>query len=397
MNARVESVGTFMLRRQWMGLAAGAIASAWQRGQAQNAADTIVAGPSQATPRVGIVLSSFAGAEDHDGTKLSGLRNPVSPESPAGDDLLDEMVRKAIELGNTVNGGLARIVEERDWVVIKPHLAVCQRADGRFIPGSVADLRVVRSVAEWLAEHRLGSRITIAGAPSWSLDRAFDPWASEWDGVFGKTSYRQMLEDLSRRYPSIRFDTVDLTAGETMALQPPGASSSSGQTPTVFDFPATLLTCNKLINIAPLSTSSWTDVSLTVGSYFGVLPSARHDRLSENPLSGDPQELLADLFSLRPPDYALLGGERGLEGNGPYGPDAAPVHHNLILAGANGVAVDAVGSAIMGFDPAGIKHLRIAVQRGLGMIDTDSIWIRGNEIEEAKRPFRPATRSPTRH
>jgi uncharacterized protein (DUF362 family) len=395
MNARVESVGTFMLRRQWIGLAAGAIASAWQRGQAQNAADTMVAGPSQATPRVGIVLSSFSGAEDHDGTKLSGLRNPVSPESPAGDDLLDEMVRMAIEVGNTVNGGLARIVEEQDWVVIKPHLAVCQRSDGRFVPGSVADLRVVRSVVEWLAEHGLGSRITIAGAPSWSMDRAFDPWASEWDGVFGKTSYRLMVEELGRRYPSIRFDIADLTEGETMALQPPGGFTSSSETATVFDFPTTLLTCNKLINIAPLSTSSWTDVSLTIGSYFGVLPSGRHDRLRENPLSGDPHELVADLFSLRPPDYAILGGEQGLEGDGPYGPDAAPVHHNLILAGANGVAVDAVGSAIMGLDPAGIKHLQLAAQRGLGTTDTSSIWIRGNEIDEAKRPFRPATRPPT--
>ncbi len=391
MNARVESVGTFMLRRQWIGLAAGAIVGAWQRGQAQNAADTMVAGPSQATPRVGIVLSSFSGAEDHDGTKLSGLRNPVSPESPAGDDRLDEMVCKAIELGNTVNGGLARIVEQQDWVVIKPQLAVCQRSDGRFVPGSVADLRIVRRVAEWLAEHGLGSRITIAGAPSWSLDRAFDPWESEWDGVFGKTSYRLMVEELGRQYPSIRFDIADLTEGQTMALQPPSGSSGSSETPIVFDFPTTLLTCNKLINVAPLSTSSWTNVSLTIGSYFGVLASGRHDGLMDNPFSGDAPQLVADLFSLRPPDYAILGGAQGLEGNGPYGPDAAPIHHNLILAGANGVAVDAVGAAIMGFDPAGIKHLRIAVQRGLGMIDTDSIWIRGNEIDEAKRPFRPAT------
>jgi uncharacterized protein (DUF362 family) len=385
-----------MLRRQWIGFAAAAIAGAWQRGQSRPAADTVIAGATQATPRVGIVLSSFSGAEDHDGTKLKGLQNPVSPESPASGDLLDEMVRKAIELGNTARGGLSGIVEEQDWVVIKPHMAVCQRADGRFIPGSVGDLRVVRSVIEWLAERGLGSRITIAAAPSWSMEPTFDPWESDWDGVFGETSYRQLSEELGRRHPSIRFDIADLTEDETIALQPPGGSSVSRQTPSVYDFPATLLKCDKLITVAPLSTSSWTVVSLTLGSYFGVLPSARHHRLrEESPGSGSSQELLADLFSLRPPDYTILGGEQGLEGDGPYGPDAGPVHHNLILAGASAVAVDAVGAAIMGFDPARIMHLQIAVQRGFGTADTEAIWTRGNDIDEAKRPFRPATGRPT--
>lgn len=386
-----------MLRRQWIGLTAAAIADAWQSDQSPPAADTVDADATRdATPRVGIVLSSFAGAKDHDGAELKGLQNPVSPESPAGDGVLDEMVRKAIELGTTRRGGLSRIVDEQDWVVIKPRIAVCQRPDGRFIAGSVADLRVVRSVIEWLAERRLGSRITIAEAPTWSMDRTFDPWESDWDGVFGKTSYRQLIDELGRRHPSIRFDIADLTKDETIALQPPGGSSPSRQTPAVYDFPATLLECDKLITVAPLSTSSWTVVSLTLGSYFGVLPSARHDRLRENSHgSGSPHELLADLFSLRPPDYAILGGEQGLEGDGPYGPDAGPVHHNLILGGASAVAVDAVGAAIMGFDPAKIKHLELAVRGGFGITDTDSVWTRGNEIDEAKRPFRPAAEPPT--
>ncbi len=383
-----------MQRRQWIRITAAAIAGAWQRGQAQNA-DTTIAGATQGTPRVGIVLSSFSGAEDHDGTKLEGLPNPVSPESPAGDELIDAMVRKAIELGNTERGDLTRIVRRGDWVVIKPQMAICQRADGSFVPGSVADLRVVRSVAGWLAEQGRGSRITIAGAPSWPMEQTFDPWETDWDGAFGKTSYRQFVEELGRRYPSIQFDIADLTKDGTMALQPP-SGSSSGKTPAVYEFPMTLLTCDKLITVAPLSTSSSTGVSLTVGSYFGVLPSAQHVRLREDSQdSGDRHELLADLFSLRPPDYSILGGEQGLEGDGPYGLGASPVHHNLVLSGANAVAVDAVGAAIMGFDPARIKHLQLVARRGLGNADTDSVWTRGNEIEEAKHPFRPPTERPT--
>jgi uncharacterized protein (DUF362 family) len=310
--------------------------------------------------------------------------------------LIDAMARKAIELGNTERGDLSRIVRRGDWVVIKPQMAICQRADGRFTPGSVADLRVVRSVAGWLAEHGRGTRITIAGAPCWPMEPTFDAWETDWGGAFGKTSYRRLVEELGRRYPSIQFDIADLTRDGTMALQPPGGSPPAGQSPAVYEFPMTVLTCDKLITVAPFSTSSSTGVSLTIGSYFGVLPSARHVRLRQDSQdSSDRHKFLADLFLLRPPDYAILGGEQGLEGDGPYGPDATPVHHNLVLAGANAVAVDAVGAAIMGFDPARIQHLQLVAQRGFGNADTNSIWTRGNEIEEAKRPFRPPAERPT--
>jgi uncharacterized protein (DUF362 family) len=100
--------------------------------------------------------------------------------------------------------------------------------------------------------------------------------------------------------------------------------------------------------------------------------------------------LLADLFSFHPADYAILGGEWGIEGDAPFGPRAAAVRHNLVLAGANAVALDAVGASVMGFVPSRIRHLELAANRGLGVIEIDSIWTRGNTIDEAKRPFRPA-------
>lgn len=380
-----------MLRRQWIRLAAAAFAVAGQKGRAQNAADTTIAGATQATPRVGIVLSSFSGAKDHDGTEVPGLSKPVSPESAPSDELLDEMVRKAIELGNTGRGDLSRIVRRQDWVVIQPQMEICQRTGGGFVPGSVADPRVVGSVAAWLAERGRASRITIASAPSWALEPAFDPWETDWGGAFGKLSYRQLIEKLKGRFSSIEFGIADLTGEGTMALQPPGELSSSGQVAVVYDFPMTLLTCDKLITVAPLSTSPSTVVSLSLGSLSSVLPSAKRSGLrDEHQSPGGRHELLADVMSLRPPDYSILGGVQGLEGDGPYGADARSVNHSLVLAGSNAVSVDAVGAAVMGFDPAKIEHLELASQRGFGNTDTATIWTRGNEIDEAKRPFCPA-------
>jgi uncharacterized protein (DUF362 family) len=376
-----------MLRRRLLELTAAAAAGAAQKRDQPAGNDTAVAGATpDTTPRVGIVLSSFKGSEDHDGTKLKGLRSPAPPDGPLSAAQLDEMVRKAIELGNTRRGGLPTIVEVGDWVVVKPRIAVHRSAGGRAVAGSVADPRVVRTLIAWLAEHRLGKRITVAEGPSWSAEQPFDAWNSDWDGAFGKISYRAMVDEFARKHPAVRFDIVDLNGDETMEMRAPGRDTGGA-----YQVPNTLMQCDKLITVAPLATSAQTGVSLTLGSYLGALPGSIYGRLKERASSlAQPHQLLADLFSFHPADYAILGGEWGIEGDAPFGPRAAAIRHNLVLAGANAVAVDAVGVSVMGFVPSRIRHLELAAKRGLGTIETDSIWTRGNAIDEAKRPFRPA-------
>ena len=51
------------------------------------------------------------------------------------------------------------------------------------------------------------------------------------------------------------------------------------------------------------------------------------------------------------------------------------IQTNLVIAGKNVVSVDAVGSYLMGFEPAGIGYLKIAAERGLGEIDVEKIEI----------------------
>jgi uncharacterized protein (DUF362 family) len=375
-----------MLRRRLLELAAAVAGAARSRDQPAGD-DTAVAGATlDATPRVGIVLSSFRGSEDHDGTKLSGLRSPAPPGGPLGAAQLDEMVRKAIELGNTRRGGLPAIVEAGDWVVVKPHIALRRTADGRAVAGSVADPRVVKTLIAWLVERRLGERITLAEGPSWSAGQPFDAWDSDWDGAFGKIGYRAMVDEFARKHPAVRFDIADLNGDQTMEMQAPGRDTGGA-----YHVPRTLMQCDKLITVAPLGTSAQTEVSLTLGSYLGGLPGSIYGRLKEKAASlAQPHQLLADLFSFHPADYAILGGEWGIEGDAPFGPRAAAVRHNLVLAGANAVALDAVGASVMGFVPSRIRHLELAANRGLGVIEIDSIWTRGNTIDEAKRPFRPA-------
>ena len=149
--------------------------------------------------------------------------------------------------------------------------------------------------------------------------------------------------------------------------------------------PKTIQQCDRLISLSPLKTNPAAGVSLALKNYFGIAPGAKYGfpKLGLHKL-GDVNDTLLDLYSFRPADYAIIGGSWGVEGM------QSSVRHNVLIGGPNAVAVDAVGASVMGFDPAKLKFLKSARDRGFGIFEVDSIWTRGNEIEEARRKFKPA-------
>src|SRR5689334_10315693 len=85
--------------------------------------EVIASATRDATPRVGIVLSSFKGGEDHDGTKVAGLAAPRPEKSDLTAGEVEAMVRKAIELGCKGSGDFSNIAGADDWIVIKTCVA----------------------------------------------------------------------------------------------------------------------------------------------------------------------------------------------------------------------------------------------------------------------------------
>jgi len=65
-----------------------------------------------------------------------------------------------------------------------------------------------------------------------------------------------------------------------------------------------------------------------------------------------------------------------------------PVEMNLVIAGTDPVAVDAVGAAVMGIPPESVKHIRLAEERGLGTCNLKEITVIGEPIEKVKKKFR---------
>jgi uncharacterized protein (DUF362 family) len=64
-----------------------------------------------------------------------------------------------------------------------------------------------------------------------------------------------------------------------------------------------------------------------------------------------------------------------------------PVPMNIIIAGTDMVATDAVGSAVMGVDPETVRHIKLAEERGLGIADLNEITVIGEPVENVKKNF----------
>ena len=90
-------------------------------------------------------------------------------------------------------------------------------------------------------------------------------------------------------------------------------------------------------------------------------------------------DLLAIQQEIHPGIFAVVDGTFSGSGPGPRCMDVA--ERNVILAGSDQVAVDAVSARLMGFDPMEIPFLRLAHERGLGTADLSQVDIVGEDIE----------------
>lgn len=101
-------------------------------------------------------------------------------------------------------------------------------------------------------------------------------------------------------------------------------------------------------------------------------------------------ETLIDLLNIQkevhPGIFAVTDGT--FAGEGP-GPRAMRWHEkNVILAGADQVAVDAVSAKLMGFDPMSIRFIRLAHEMGLGVGDMRDIEIIGEDVSNVNWKMR---------
>ncbi len=183
-----------------------------------------------------------------------------------------------------------------------------------------------------------------------------------------KTGMKEMCERNSVDFINLRHEKDKVTLGIT-----------NGETLKGITVPR--IVCESaIISAAKLKTNPPTTVTLGMKNLFGLIP----DKLKIKYHMNDMNKVIVDINTVIRPALTVIDGFVGMEGKGPWkGP---PVKMDLIIAGNNAVAADAIGAKVMGFDPNNIYHIKIAADKGLGNLD--SIEILGAKIEEVKRMFK---------
>ena len=114
-----------------------------------------------------------------------------------------------------------------------------------------------------------------------------------------------------------------------------------------------------IISLPVLKDHSMTVTTVALKNMFGLAPAPHYQGgWNKSKLhSPSTHRSIVDVCLYRPPDLCLVDASVALTGMHLAG---TPKHLGLILAGFDGVAVDAVASRLLGHDPAKIEYLKLA-------------------------------------
>jgi len=183
---------------------------------------------------------------------------------------------------------------------------------------------------------RLGARSVIVGeGPGHERDT---------EGILETNRLRHFLGPLEGKFVDLNLDDVCLVPTRTRASRV-----------KELYLPRTALEADFVVSMPKLKTHHWSGVTLSLKNMFGIVPGNCYG-WPKNALhwAGLTRSIL-DINSTVRPDFAIVDGIVGMEGNGPLQGDAKPC--GVLVAGDDPVAVDATCVRIMGLVPERIDYL----------------------------------------
>lgn len=277
---------------------------------------------------------------------------------PIDQSAVSSAVRDAVSLASEGKD----VVRAGERVVLKPNIFSPRPAP------TTTDPRVVVALVELALEAGAGEVIVAEGRsistakfrPSHNTTRACAD-------VVGMTSAVEAAGGRMVYLEEDEFVQVDVTGGQVLQKA---------------HVPQTILDADVLVNVPVLKIHSLTLVTLGIKNLHGLI--SDEDKLFGHNYRDLPAKL-TDFLRVRSPDLTLIDGIVGQEGD--HSDEGSPVEMGLIIAGKDVVAVDAVSSVVMGFDPLEIDTTRLASGYGLGEADLHAIRVVGESIESVRRPF----------
>jgi len=259
-----------------------------------------------------------------------------------------EVTVKALEM---IKYDLSEVLFSGKPILIKPNYIVAKHPS----TGITTDSRVVEGIIKFLKDEGIGG-LTIGEGSGWA--DTFEAFKVA------------RIDEIAKKW---NVKLVDLNKDRFVEVYPPNPLALK----KVMVAETALKSC--IISVPKLKIHRLTAVTLGIKNMMGALASkgSMHDgKLHEN---------IADLASVLKPSLTVIDGIIAGEGGETEG---SPVKMDLVIAGTDPVAVDAVGAMVMGVSPTEVRHLVLAEKKGLGTCQPNKIEVVGEPIEKVRRKFR---------
>lgn len=284
---------------------------------------------------------------------VSIVKNPVTPDRKR----IDEMVHEALSL----IGGLETVIKKGDSVVIKANFFA------PYPPPVSVDRRVASSFIRACYEAGAGKVILAEGV-------------SVGTKLGRNSSTHAVMKELGI------YEEAEAAGAEVLCLEdderveiviPDGISIGR------VSYPKTLLDCDILIDMPCMKMHGFTLATLCVKNFHGIL----NDGQKYYAHRDDLEQKLIDVLKIRRPDLCFMDCITAMEGNG-AGESGTPHPMNMLIAGHDMIAVDAVASACMGIDdPLDVTATRLGQHAGFGCADLNKIKVVGAQIRDVREKF----------
>jgi uncharacterized protein (DUF362 family) len=275
------------------------------------------------------------------------------------DDDVENAVRKAVSLSQSF--------ESVEWkgsaVLIKPNVVRPVKSGS----GIVTDVRVVEAVTKLVLERNPGSVMIGEGS---SVGYDFPDRVDSMDCM----EVAGVLE-VAKKFG---VKVVDLNHDEQIEVNAPDAFVMD-----TFAIAKTAWETDVILSLPVIKTHVRTGITCGLKNMKGVLPGREKKRTHQCGLD----RAIVDLNRVTKPAITIVDGITGSQGANSDEADRVPL--NLIFAGNDVVAVDAVCATVAGFDVGEILHVQLAAEAGLGTADLNLIEVRGEKIETVRHSFIP--------
>ncbi len=282
---------------------------------------------------------------------------------------IERMVREAVKLaggwpvkpGDTV-AIVTNLVQDL-WYVVSVGKAPNPEYANKFIQSMVVDARVVRALA-LMAKESGAKKVIIATGPN----------AGDAHAAYLTYGYTRMAREIG-------VELYDVNEGPWKTYKAPYGLALPNYT-----LPVPVVEADVRISVGPLKTHQLAGVTMTLKNWaIGIPPSRVYGAIKLGLPHPKMAKVVTDVHSIAKPDYAVISGIWGMEGNGPT--MGEPVPMDLIIAGADPVAVDSVGAMVMGFNPDDFGTIRLPKEYGIGT--NEGIRVVGRSIAEVAKKFQP--------